>query len=191
MHQIERGVAWGSLRATVVGLLQEVVADGTDMTQCLQNDVAVVVGLDIVQADHAGQVEGTVYRTRVLHWLRIQRADVLAREHGVEQELDVVEGRVDDLVVVGQAVEAQRQQVQEDVVGIADRMCVSVRVGTAALKVLAADEARVHVDAGERHRAQLLEVKVENGAVDGVQVGTEFGRCLLGKQLSCLDLGPF
>ena len=43
------------------------------------------------------------------------------------------------------------------------------------LEVLAADETRVAIDLGQRDRAELLEVKVENSSVDGVQVRTETG----------------
>ena len=39
------------------------------------------------------------------------------------------------------------------------------------LEVLSTDHAGVHVVVAERHRAQLLEVKVENCAVDGVEKG--------------------
>lgn len=46
------------------------------------------------------------------------------------------------------------------------------------LKVLAAHETGVHVDPGQGHAAQLLKVKVQHVAVDGVEVRTEAGLLL-------------
>ena len=44
----------------IVGRVQEVVPDGRHVRERLKHDVAVVVGLDVVEADDSGQVEGAV-----------------------------------------------------------------------------------------------------------------------------------
>lgn len=60
------------------------------------------------------------------------------------------------------------------------RMGVSVRVCPSALKIFSANETSVDVDPGERHRAQFLKVKVEDGSVYRVQV-----RALLNVHFRC------
>ena len=49
-------------------------------------------------------------------------------------------------------------------------VCEGGRFGAAALEEPAADQAHVHVLSGERLRAFALEVKIQRGPVDGVQV---------------------
>ncbi len=59
----------------------------------LQDYVAVVIGLDVVEADDAGNVQSTVDGTRML-LNSVQRTDGILRERRVEDVLDVFQRRV-------------------------------------------------------------------------------------------------
>ena len=61
----------------VVGGVQEVVPDGRHVRERLEHDVAVVVGLDVVEADDAGEVEGAVVGAHLLA-ARLQVLDHLS-----------------------------------------------------------------------------------------------------------------
>ena len=57
--------------------VEEVVPDGRHVRERLQHDVAVVVGLDVVEADDAGKVEGAVVGAHLLA-ARLQVLDHLS-----------------------------------------------------------------------------------------------------------------
>lgn len=81
---------------------------------------------------------------------------------------------VDDFIVVWQAVKSQAQEIQEHMMILSDWMSVSMSVTSSSLEVLAANQTSIHVDPGERNRAQLLEIKVENTSVDCVEIRALF-----------------
>ena len=66
---------------------------------------------------------------------------------------------------------------------------VGVGVVAPALEVLAADEAGVHVDRGQGHGAQLLNIKIQDSPVHRIQVGEMVGDCILGCFTPALDAG--
>ena len=110
---------------------------------------------------------------------------------GSVRYLDVVEGGVVDLVVVREAVDLARLEVDEHVVVAVERVDACGRPHPAPLEVLAADHARVDVRRRQCDRAHLcvcvceaavrrvvdggcvpdlLEVEVEQLPVDRVQI---------------------
>ena len=77
------------------------------------------------------------------------------RASGGVRYLDVVEGGVVDLVVVREAVDLARLEVDEHVVVAVERVDACGRPHPAPLEVLAADHARVDVRRRQRDRAHL------------------------------------
>jgi hypothetical protein len=59
-----------------------------------------------------------------------------------------------------------RVKVDEHMVVFVDRVCIRVRVTTAALKVFSTYEAAVDVDVREGDGAHLFKVEVEGGTID-------------------------
>ncbi|KUI71225.1 hypothetical protein VM1G_11746 [Cytospora mali] len=150
-------------------LQQEVVPQRRHVRQRLHHDVEVVVLLDVVHAHVARHVllpGDREARPRPPVYL----GDLLLRVPRVRHVLDVVQALARDLVPLRQHVHLLRLHVDEHVVAVLQRVEVGVGFGPPALEVLAAHEARVDVDVGERDGAQLLEVEVQHVAVDGVQV---------------------
>ena len=147
------------------------------MRQRLHHHVEVVVVLDVVHAHEAGRVLAAAPQrpARPRHAVQLRRLP--PRVPRVGHVLDVVEAVAPHLVALGQHVDAPRLEVDVDVVVLVERVEVGVRLGPPALVVPPADEARVHVDVGQRHRAQLLEVEVEHVAVDGVEVQVVVAFC--------------
>lgn len=192
LHQIKYRIARRPFDLAVVLLAQEVVAQRRHVRQRLQHHIAVVVVLDVVQANGAREVQGAVDGARRLARGAVQMANGVARKRRVQQVLDVVQRRIcsqmrcykntfgtlfhlltNDLIVVRQTVELEIVQIEEHVMRIGHGMRVRMGVGAATLEVLAAHQTGVHVDARQRHGAQFLEVKVEQIAIDRVQIGAE------------------
>jgi len=63
-------------------------------------------------------------------------------------------------------------QVEKHMMCLAHRVRVGVGIGTTPLKVLPAHQTRINIDPCQRDGAQLLEIEVQQVAVDGVQIGT-------------------
>ena len=80
------------------------------------------------------------------------------------------DGLAGDLVALGQDVDFLRAHVDKDMVALVEGVEVGVGLGAATLEVLAAHQAGVDVDVGQADGAQLLKVKIEHVAVDGVKV---------------------
>ena len=91
--------------------------------------------LNIVETHNAGKVCGSAESPNFFVPL-FNFVDQVWREGGVENVDNVAEGGVDDLVVVGQAVELLRLQVQVDPMTDADAVGVRVGVVTATLKLV-------------------------------------------------------
>ncbi|KUI52661.1 hypothetical protein VP1G_10498 [Cytospora mali] len=150
-------------------LQEEVVPQRRHVRQRLHHDVQVVVLLDVVHAHVARHVllpGDREARPRP----PVHLGDLLLRVPGVRHVLDVVQALARDLVALRQHVHLLRLHVDEHMVAVLQRVEVGMGFGPPTLEVLAAHEARVDVDVGERDGAQLLEVEVENVAVDRVQV---------------------
>lgn len=65
------------------------------MGKSLENDVAVVVSLDVVESDDAGKIQISIERTRLFCFLRvIQDFDVRNSERWVQNILDVLEYKI-------------------------------------------------------------------------------------------------
>ena len=154
----------------VVLLVQEVVPHSLHVRQSLQDHVHVVVGLDVVEADHSRDVLGPIIGSRFLGAVG-EPLDQIRCEGWIENVENVAETRINDLIVVGETVELLGLQVEEDPVVVTDGVGVGVRVTAAALEIFPAHQAGVAVDPGQGDRAQLLEVEVQEAAVDGVEVG--------------------
>ena len=103
---------------------------------------------------------------------------------------DVSQGSINNFIVIRKAVNLLGLQVEEDPVVLTDGVrVVGVGVVVPALEVLAADEAGVHVDPGQGHGAQLLNIKIQDSPVHRIQVGEMVGDFILGCFTPALDAG--
>ena len=90
LHEQEHLVPRGTLDVRVVLLAEEVVPERGDVGECLEYDVAVVVGLDVVEADDTGRVRGSVVGPRELRAAVLLRGLVL-EERRVQHVDDILQ----------------------------------------------------------------------------------------------------
>ena len=131
----------------------------------MQDGVHVRVGLDVVETDKAGEVRGLGEGERLLR-LGVDVVELLAGEFGVQEVLDVVEGRVVDFVAVWKHVHLEGVEVDEDVVIAADRVGVGRTALASTLEVFAVCETGVDVVVREGDAAEPFKVEVEGSAID-------------------------
>ena len=48
------------LDLSIAGRIEKIVPDGRHVRECLQHHVAIIVGLDVVEANYAGKVQSAV-----------------------------------------------------------------------------------------------------------------------------------
>lgn len=144
LHKTRHDIARHDRHVGIALLAHEIVSYGRNIDKSLKHDVRVVVLFDVVEAHNARQIVSAVVGSRQLR-VALELLDLLERVGRVEHVLDVVERRVDDLIVVGQTVELERVQVDEYVMVDFDAVSVRVRFETTTLKVLAAYETGVNV----------------------------------------------
>lgn len=138
-------------------LEHEVVPQRGDVGECVHDDIEVIVLLDVIQSDITRDVL-PLGEIHALEGLRIEAADIVFGVRRVNDVFYVVERVVEDFVALGEDVDAERRDVDEDVVVGVEGVCVCVGARAATLEVLAADETRVDVDVGEGDGAELFEV---------------------------------
>ncbi len=130
----------------------------------------VVRGLEVVEPDDALQPLRAVEDAELaLH--AVERGNVGIGELRPQRRHDVGEPGIRHHVHLGQAVHPLRAQVDEEMVVGVERVRVGVARRGAPLVEFAAGQAGVDVVLLQRHRAHMLEVKVERAAVDRVHVG--------------------
>lgn len=179
LHQIENRITRRSLNLCVVLFAQKIIPQRLHVRQSLQHHIAIVIVLDVVQPDKTRTVQRTVNgsgRFRCCSSIET-RNHAGRRKCRIEQILNIVQRRINDLVIVGQTIELEIVQIEEHMMGFGYGMRVRMRLGAATLEVFAANEAGVHIDACQRDGAQFLKVKVEQMSIDGVQIGAETGLC--------------
>ncbi|KAI6767214.1 hypothetical protein HG531_011574 [Fusarium graminearum] len=146
------------------------------MRQRLYDNVEVVVLLDIV---HSNKSRDVLFRIKRL--TRASRAihldNLLLGVARIRDIFDILERAALHLVTFREDVDALGLEVDVDVVVLVERVKVGVRLGTATLEVLATDQTCVDIDVGEGYGAELLEVKVEHIAIDGVEVEVIISFC--------------
>lgn len=81
----------------------------------------------------------------------------------VSSNLYVIQRRVENLIVVRQAIELQSHQVQENSVVSVERVSISMCTCASALEVLTTDHTRIDIGVEQRDRTQLFEIKIQNG----------------------------
>jgi hypothetical protein len=130
----------------VVGPPEEVVPEGPDVGQGLDGAVDVVSLVQVVEADEAGKVPASEQVPGEAD-VRVQRGDLVLPVGRVEGGRDVRQGRVPDLVVVGEAVEGPPREVDVNEVSLVDGVGVGGGLPPPAPEELAANEATVDVGA--------------------------------------------
>mmetsp|Transcript_27836 Transcript_27836/g.69878 ORF Transcript_27836/g.69878 Transcript_27836/m.69878 type:complete len:252 (-) Transcript_27836:253-1008(-) len=169
-RQLSKALHHQALVPRVSGFLcQEEVPHRGHAHKCLQHDVDVVGGLEVVEAHGAREVVRAVQPARPVA-LGVQLAHLLRREGRVEHVADVVQRSINHLVPFRQTVHLGRLEVHEHVVRRLQAVRVRLGVGPAALEIFAARQARVDVVRGESYGAALLEVEVQQRSADGVEV---------------------
>lgn len=143
------------------------------MGQRLQNDVAIVVCFYIVHSNNPRRINSSIYRTGHFLILLVQVSDVPTGENRIQHILNIVQRRIDNLVIVRQAIELQRGQVQKHVMRLSHRVRVSVCIGSPSLEILSAHQTGVDIDPSQRNRTELLEIEIQQMTVDRIQVGTQ------------------
>mmetsp|Transcript_62192 Transcript_62192/g.129001 ORF Transcript_62192/g.129001 Transcript_62192/m.129001 type:complete len:379 (+) Transcript_62192:500-1636(+) len=136
-----------ALAARVVGGQQEVVPHLRHARQRLDDDVEVCCVLEIVQSDCAWNELGAVDTTRVLDF------QVKLRYHfllvfGVQIMLNVREGRIKNLVIIGNTVDPARVELHENVMIVLQRMKVSWCSPCTTTEIFSTDQAHVNVEMG-------------------------------------------
>lgn len=158
------------------------------ITKCNLNDNVDVIGIfDVVQPHSSRNVLAVFFNcwlsatepsspavktTTKLHF-GIEGQNQLARVRGIQDIFDVVQGRVENLVVVRYTVDSLSGQLDEHVVRVFQRMEVSGRAACASLKEFATHQASIDVQVRVRHGTDFLEVEIQCVTINGVQIGTE------------------
>ncbi len=112
---------------------KEEVPQRANVAQKLENDIAVVVGLDVVEARKARVVGQSVVGTHHAG-TSVHLGDGFGLKERVEEVSDILQRSVNNFVVVGQTVEAMRLKVQKHVMVFINAVGVGVRRWAAALK---------------------------------------------------------
>mmetsp|Transcript_24068 Transcript_24068/g.56550 ORF Transcript_24068/g.56550 Transcript_24068/m.56550 type:complete len:274 (+) Transcript_24068:1015-1836(+) len=167
--------AAANTRSSTATQPQEVIPQGTNMRQGLDRGIDIIRLVEIVQPNKTGEVpppEQIPSQRRVA----VESPDVGLGVRRVEGGANVRQRWVRDDVFVGEAVEGATGEMDVDGVAGIDAVGVGGGRPSAATEELAADQTTVHVRPGfQGDGARGFEVKVEEGTVDGVQVGTGLG----------------
>mmetsp|Transcript_13667 Transcript_13667/g.38493 ORF Transcript_13667/g.38493 Transcript_13667/m.38493 type:complete len:385 (+) Transcript_13667:1189-2343(+) len=149
---------------------EEEVPERLHPQQRMDDNVGVIRALDVVQSHHARKEVLAIKAPPPSGSLLVNPLHLLLRESRVENLLDVLQGPVNHLVPIRQAVHLSGLQVHEHAVLLLEGMRARVGLGSAALEVFAAHEAHVDVLLQQAHAATLLEVEVKPLPRDRVEV---------------------
>lgn len=143
----------------------EIVAEGRNVQNELEDGVHVGVELHVVEPNEAGMVRflDEIVRRRESPVNPLERRRV---ERRFEQVLDVGEGGIVDFVPVREHIDFLRFEVDENMVVLVEGVRVGRRRLAPSLKVLSVDQTGVDVVVRESDRTQALKVEVERRTVD-------------------------
>ena len=78
------------------------------MRERLQDDIAVVIGFDVVQSDDPWQIQSSIHCPALFVIFGfINEIDFLLSERWIQDILYVIQAGIDNLVIIWQAVESQ------------------------------------------------------------------------------------